>query len=219
MAKRAGFTLIELLVVISIIAILAALLIPAIGMARRSAIRIQCLNTVRQIGMVMQTYADDNNGYLVSQKLVGGAVWRQILGPYLEAPKNQMDYLTCPELPSAKYVFQGYGFNSFYDAPGWVHNNWYDRKYSGWPAPARDVLWDSVTLRSWRVLAGDSYDWHFHTIRSYRDGTLKPILTGTEKRHGEHYNFVFHDMHTESLNWEDTKLSLYDTKVFRDQNP
>jgi prepilin-type N-terminal cleavage/methylation domain-containing protein/prepilin-type processing-associated H-X9-DG protein len=62
--RTSGFTLIELLVVISIIAVLASLLLPAIGMVRDQALKISCLNNVRQVGMAFLAYAGDNEGYL-----------------------------------------------------------------------------------------------------------------------------------------------------------
>jgi prepilin-type N-terminal cleavage/methylation domain-containing protein/prepilin-type processing-associated H-X9-DG protein len=58
--RRLGFTLIELLVVISIIALLIAILLPALGKARKETRRVQCLSNVRQIGIGHLGYVVDN---------------------------------------------------------------------------------------------------------------------------------------------------------------
>lgn len=67
-----GFTLMELLVVVAIIAILAALLLPAIAKAKNSTHVTACMNNLRQLQLAWTMYADDNDGKLVPNKYVIG---------------------------------------------------------------------------------------------------------------------------------------------------
>ena len=73
--RRTGFTLVELLVVISIIALLLSILMPALGKARKKAQAIVCMSNLKQIGVGMQLYLQNNRntfmthyGDLISQK-------------------------------------------------------------------------------------------------------------------------------------------------------
>jgi len=70
--QRRAFTLIELLVVIAIIAILAAMLLPALAAAKAKAVRILCTSNLKQWGLAVQMYANDNQNFFPDNSTVDG---------------------------------------------------------------------------------------------------------------------------------------------------
>ena len=100
-SERSAFTLIELLIVISILAVLAALLFPVLGSARESALAVHCLSNLRQLGISLPMYADDNDDQLppgIKGRYSSGD-WHKLISPYMGRETSERfgrDYLSCP---------------------------------------------------------------------------------------------------------------------------
>jgi len=149
MKKIRGFTLIELLVVISIIALLMAILMPALGRARSQARGTVCLANLRSYGYGFVLYAEDNDGYNVPAYSDQGEWWDTTLLKYHGTEELKICPMATRMNPDAPWggprwywhhgdeVPRGYGMNSW--ATSWTKQ----LEDSGW-VPRREMLWEKL---------------------------------------------------------------------------
>ena len=124
---KRGFTLIELLVVIAIIAILAGLLLPALAKAKQKGQATICLNDLKQVGLAMQMFADENDDMIPRGTAGNSPRWWMEFMPYLskggtEKDDRNIQIFMCPSYPIPKntpnkrqvvtYVVNAFGFGS-----------------------------------------------------------------------------------------------------------
>ncbi len=132
MKKRNAFTLVELLVVIGIIAVLIAMLLPALKKVRESAYAVKCQSNMRSLVLAFQMFGNDHNGYLPGNKQDGHNYLPgtgSATGPWPESEWWKRDFLgvgqggeNLAQTPMAGTIYQYIKNKEVYRCPSQLNN-------------------------------------------------------------------------------------------------
>jgi prepilin-type N-terminal cleavage/methylation domain-containing protein/prepilin-type processing-associated H-X9-DG protein len=208
---RKAFTLIELLVVIGIIAILASMLLPALARAKESGKRIQSLNNMRQLGMALMMYTDDNEGKLPprshphrwpSRLLAEIGIGPADNGNVPAGTNTDFKILVCPSDPMPSSGNGGPEYPADVAPRSYIYNAWNDFYYEhynhnpNWRQLARDgavsISENDIREPSATVVLAEKASGKTHWYLDYEynediDGMLE------QSRHSGGANYTFAD--------------------------
>jgi prepilin-type N-terminal cleavage/methylation domain-containing protein/prepilin-type processing-associated H-X9-DG protein len=191
MKRRSGFTLVELLVVIAIIAILAGLLLPALGRAKEKSWSANCLSNIRQIGVATVMYANEN-GDALPRSAHQGSSWVGTLQPYA----GGTNLWRCPRDENKKRRYS-FALNDFLLPPEEGSNLTDYAKFTALPSPSETFF-----------LAECHKDYvnndHFHFTDPESDFSSEVAVT----RHQNGANYLFVDGHVQLLKWSLLEANL-----------
>ena len=189
-ARRPGFTLVELLVVVSIIAILASLLLPALSGARGRADGISCLGNARQLTFAWQLYANDFNGVLPYNLGMNGSSFRT----NLNWVDNVMTWDSSPDNTNTATITDA-GLGSYAGGAPRVQRCPSDHALS---AIQRAAGWDHrIRSYSMNAMIGNAGSFLNNGV-NINNPTYKQFLSITQITHPSDI-FVFLDEHPDSI--------------------
>jgi len=191
-----GFTLVELMVVVVIITILASFLLPALSRAKASAQEFQCRSNLKQLGVSVRLYADDNNDRVhLDGRLNGLKTWASVLNTNYNI--NSLNTYVCPVYKPNKFTDWISTYGVRFDPP---------EEYTGLSQEdgrSRDLLVGRIVNPSGYLHLADTSSqaleertaWQFYYFY-FKHATLKLA----QARHSDKVNGLFMDGHVEGMN-------------------
>jgi prepilin-type N-terminal cleavage/methylation domain-containing protein/prepilin-type processing-associated H-X9-DG protein len=214
--KSRGFTLIELLVVISIIALLMAILMPALQKVRDQARALVCSTQLKDIGVMLEVYAANNDNRMVAAFPYGGGRWWDRLGLYYDrkmttsggdSSRYDTKIFKCTTEQKKDSGAAGmYSYNVFFACPTnedgsvktFYPQYWWSKKASFDNPSTLPVFWDRNSTREYPT-GGQNLDPHESLYKyGWAKGNIRSRRTteqGPAANHGKNINYLFADGH------------------------
>jgi prepilin-type processing-associated H-X9-DG protein/prepilin-type N-terminal cleavage/methylation domain-containing protein len=220
-SSKSAFTLIEILIVITIICLLAAILFPAFAKVREMGRRSVCQSNLKQIGLAVQQYLQDNDDYYptiytdtteeFSETSTYYDTWKACQ-PYIKSES----IFYCPSDANSKDCLSNYGCTNMGKETSYSFNM--GPLWTGWAGSKMGGIYCEVSVEgNYHVkgvhsaevqesehtfLASDGFDesWHSMDPTAY----FRPTMPGTNSawRHGNRRNVLFIDGHVKSIQWK-----------------
>ena len=225
MRKLRGFTLIELLVVIAIIALLLAILMPALQRVKKQAQGVVCQSNLKQIGAAAFMYAGEYEQFVPRGRAGGtGKAWFQLFMPFLSQKPINNDYRSvdiyrCPSYPDKEqtvcYVVNGWRFSSPTDMTG---NEIVDpSKLSECEQPAFTIFLADNEDGPWRHIvtsaASDGHNrcdvWAPQHLPNRDETDVTRGRRVARARHRKGSNCLFLDWHVDYVPTEDHHIDMW----------